>query len=231
MRSKIIVSADDFGIRSVSQSILPLARTGKIDRVSVLIRYVTSEQDIRDLIATGVKIDLHLELIQLVGSGENPTQGALSRGLNFMMRYALGKVRTDAVEQSWMEQIVLFHKRFGRYPDGLNSHEHLHYFPRFFRVATTLAERYRIPFVRFARLGILRQRGVLVSQILDALWKRDKAYYDKRGGTIRDAADFFVSYDWISDLPAFLKKLPEGSSTEIVFHPERDEEYVALERL
>lgn len=228
LRKNIIVSVDDFGIRSVADTILPLAQQGKIDRVSVLINYVSSKEQALALVATGVKIDLHLELIQLVRSGENVTESTLFRGVNFMIRYILGFVSAREVTQAWMHQIERFKELFGQYPDGLNSHEHLHYFPQFFQVALTLGERYDIPFIRFARQGIVKQRGAIVSQILALLWKRDDVYYSAQK-TRRDTADFFVSYDWIDNFDDFLKRLPVGK-IEIVFHPERKSEYEAIEK-
>ena len=227
-KNNIIVSADDFGIRNVAEPILSLARQGKIDRVSVLINYVTSKEQAEELLATGVKIDLHLELIQLIRSGERVEGSALLRGMNFAIRSAFGLVRVSEVERLWIDQIKAFKKMFGRYPDGLNSHEHLHYFPKFFRIALSLSERYHIPFVRFARKGIIGQKTSMVFRILSFLWKKDSAYYDAQQQLI-DTTDFFVSYDWIDDFDNFLKYAPLGV-TEIVFHPERQCEYDAIDK-
>jgi predicted glycoside hydrolase/deacetylase ChbG (UPF0249 family) len=229
-RNDIIVSVDDFGIRSVAEAILPLARQGKIDRVSVLINYVTSKEQVEALLATGVKIDLHMELIQLVGSGEKVEESTVFRGMNFVTRYALGHVRDNDVELAWTQQIMRFRELFGRYPDGLNSHEHLHYFPRFFRIAIALGARYDIPFVRFARKGIMKQNKAIVSRILAFFWPKDRHYYTTQAVNMsRETADFFVSYDWLDDFDNFLTHLPKGN-TEIVFHPERPDEYAVIER-
>lgn len=227
-REKVIVSVDDFGIRNVAEAILPLAKQGKVDRVSVLINYVTSRSQADELAATGVKIDLHLELIDLIKSGKEDNGMALLRGINFVLRYAFGTVRSDDVERSWAAQIERFRELFGRYPDGLNSHEHVHYFPRFFRVALMLSDRYGISFMRFARKGVLEKKSSVAARILSFLWSRNVSYYVDHTGS-RETSDFFVSYDWISDFEAFLKDMPDGK-TEIVLHPERKNEYDAVER-
>lgn len=226
-REKIVVSVDDFGIRNVADAILPLAKQGKVDRVSVLINYVKSEAQASELAATGVKIDLHLELIDLIKSGANAEGNAVLRGANFAFRYAFGMVGTSDVERAWTAQIGRFRELFGRYPDGLNSHEHVHYFPRFFRIALLLGTRYRIPSVRFARKGILEKNASMVARVLSWLWVRDMAYYDA-DKTLKETSDFFASYDWIDDFEDFCRHLPDGK-TEIVFHPERESEYFVIE--
>ncbi|MDD5084243.1 MAG: ChbG/HpnK family deacetylase [Candidatus Moranbacteria bacterium] len=227
LRKKVIVSVDDFGIRKVADAILPLAKEGKIDRVSVLINYVTDQNQVAELLATGVKIDLHLELIDLIKSGSEAKESAVFRGVNFAFRYVFGLVNATDVERSWTQQIERFKEVFGRYPDGLNSHEHVHYFPRFFKVALMLRNRYHIPFVRFARCGILEETSSVVARILVLLWKKNTAVYAADAES-KETSDFFVSYDWIADFDSFIQGMPEGR-TEIVFHPERKIEYDVIE--
>lgn len=228
LREKVIVSVDDFGIRNVADAILPLAQQGKLDRVSVLIQYVTSQAQADALKATGVKIDLHLELIDLIKSGATEEGSALFRGLNFMVRYMFRMVNPSNVERAWIEQIERFKEVFGQYPDGLNSHEHVHYFPQFFKVIMALGDRYYIPFIRFSQKGILNYETSMVGRILAFLWSKDVSYYQSHA-TLHETPDFFVSYDWITDAEKFLQTLPEGK-TEIAFHPERKSEYEAIEK-
>lgn len=228
LREKVIVSVDDFGIRNVADTILPLAKQGKIDRVSVLIQYVVSQEQADALKATGVKIDLHLELIDLIKSGATEDGSALVRGFNFAVRYMFRMVNPNNVERAWIDQIEQFKELFGQYPDGLNSHEHVHYFPQFLRVALELGDRYHIPFIRFARIGILKGEASFVGRILAFLWSKDLGYF-QLNALSHETSDFFVSYDWITDVDVFLKTLPEGK-TEITFHPERKNEYDAIEK-
>lgn len=221
VREKLVVSVDDFGIRNTVSVILPLAQAGKVDRVAVLINYLRSREDAEALKATGVKIDLHLEAIRLIRSGDKVKESALIRAINFGVRYCLGLVTKKRIEREWTAQIERFKEMFGRYPDGLNSHEHIHFFPRFFHVFTLLGERYQIPFLRFSHQGILRQPHSLVSSILSSLWQRDR---QKVAVQNMPTSDFLVSFDWLKNPTAFFAALPEGK-TEIVFHPERPEEY------
>jgi len=228
-RKRIIVAADDYGIRDSADFILKLAKQGKIDRVSVLVNYV-SREEAAALLETDVKIDLHLELIKLVGSGEKIEESAVSRGFNFVFRYALGFVTAKKVEVEWRFQIERFRDIFGRLPDGLNSHEHLHYFPRFFPAFMKLAREYGISYVRFGRRSIHPDfHRSIVAKILSTLWKMNLKHF-RKSGQLR-TSDLFVSYDWFDDFNEIPRLLSESEGDiEIAFHPERKDEYVVVER-
>lgn len=230
-RKKIIVSVDDFGIRKVADAILPLAKNRKVDRVSVLVRYLTpGSEDVKALLATGVKLDLHMELIDLIKSGESEYEGAIGRGINFVFRALCGKVSRKAVKKAWTSQIERFKEVFGKYPDGLNSHEHVHFFPQFFSVALELQKEFNIPFIRVAKHGVIRQKGVLVSSVLSWLWKRDGRILKEESDSAIVTSDYFISFDWITNEKDFFESLPDGV-TEVVFHPERTMEYERIQQL
>lgn len=221
IRNRFIITADDYGIRQTAEPILRLVHEGKVDRVAVLIHYVSLDQA-RALLASGVKIDLHLELIGVLRSGDKVKESPLWRGINFFMRYATGLLTTKQVETEWNDQIRRFRELFGRLPDGLNSHEHLHFFPDFSRVFIALTKRYQITYVRFSRRGmLLSQNFTLIGKILSFLWKRTAHLY--RTETFA-TSDYLVSLDWISDFEAFSREMPTGT-VELVVHLEREEDY------
>ncbi|MBI2439536.1 MAG: ChbG/HpnK family deacetylase [Candidatus Moranbacteria bacterium] len=223
-RERFVVVADDYGIRQTAEPILRLVREGKIDRVSVLIHYVSHEQA-EALLATGVKIDLHLELIGLLKRGYKMHENTFLRGANFLWRYFFGLLTAKKVETEWRDQIERFHELFRRYPDGLNSHEYVHHFPKFFRVFLGLAKRYDIGYVRFGKKGMLTDmHSALVGNILSFLWKQTKTSYEKQPVP---TSDYLVSFDWFGDFNAFAKQVPQGP-IELVVHPEREDEYRAL---
>jgi predicted glycoside hydrolase/deacetylase ChbG (UPF0249 family) len=224
IRENFIVTADDYGIRQTAEPILRLAHEGKVDRVAVLIHYVSPDQA-QALLRSGVKIDLHLELIGLLKSGTKVRENPVSRGLNFCFRYYLGFLSEKRVRQEWQTQIERFQELFGRVPDGLNSHEHLHFFPKFSRVFVELAKQHHISFLRFGRKGILLpQNFTLTGKILDMLWKRARHLYSD---TTWETSEYVVSLDWLLDFDAFSRQLPEGT-IELVVHPEREEDYRTL---
>lgn len=224
IRERFIITADDYGIRQTAEPILRLAHEGKVDRVAVLIHYVSPDQA-RALIASGVKIDLHLELIALLKSGEKVEESPISRGLNFCVRYYTGLLPAKKVAHEWETQIKRFEELFGRLPDGLNSHEHLHFFPKFSRIFVTLAKQYRIGYLRFGRRGmLLLQDFTLTGKILSLLWERARHHYV---GQSFETSDYVVSLDWLTDFTDFSRQLPAGT-VELVVHPEREEDYRAM---
>jgi predicted glycoside hydrolase/deacetylase ChbG (UPF0249 family) len=158
LRRKITVAADDYGIRETAGSILELAQKKRLDRVAVFSERVTDD-DMRALLETGVAIDIHLELIRLLKTGQEDEGSALSRGMNFFFRRIFGVVNQRKVQGEWRRQIILFRDRFGRLPDGLNSHEHVHYFPEFFSVAVDLAQEFGISRVRLGSEGMAERYG------------------------------------------------------------------------
>lgn len=220
-REHFIVTADDYGIRQTAEPILRLVHEGKVDRVAVLIHYVSLDQA-KALLASGAKIDLHLELISLLKSGDKVRESAFFRGINFFMRYITGLLVTKDVEREWRGQIEHFRDLFGRLPDGINSHEHLHFFPAFSRIFIALAKEYHIDYVRFSRRGmLLSQDFSLIGKILTLLWSRTAHLY--RGEAFH-TSDYLVSLDWLSDFRTFVNTLPEGT-VELVVHLEREEDY------
>jgi predicted glycoside hydrolase/deacetylase ChbG (UPF0249 family) len=226
LRERFIISADDYGIRQTAVPILQLARMGKIDRAAVMVNYVTKEAA-QALLLTDVKIDIHLDLIRLLKRGERPGDQTLWRGLHFTSRFLLGHLSTKKVEKEWRHQIEKFRELFGRFPDGLNSHEHTHFFPIFFRVAARLSTEYHIPHIRLSRRGmLLNLHSSIIGHILSRLRGEDRKVFEASRFT---TSDYLVSYDWIRDWKKFTEKLPPAGTVEIVFHPERREEFNFLE--
>lgn len=222
----MIVATDDYGIRRTADAILPLVRAGKVDRVAAMVRYV-SVDDAKKLVATDVSIDIHLDLIEIIKSGEKMYDGALKRAVGFLVRFLAGTATPERAREEWKKQIELFREKFGRLPDGLNSHEHVHYFPGFFTVVLDLAEEYHIPYIRFGSHGISSERKVpLVGRILRFLrWWNYPVYVR----TPVPTSEYNTSFDWLRRPRYFLSHLPEGK-TEIAFHPERDEERQWMEK-
>lgn len=221
IRDRFIVTADDYGIRQTAEPILRLVHEGKVDRVAVLIHYVSLDQA-KALLESGAKIDLHLELIGVLKTGDKVRESAVTRGVNFFMRYITGLLTADQVEAEWNDQIRRFQELFGRLPDGLNSHEHLHFFPDFSRVFVSLAKRHSIRYVRFSRRGmLLSQNFNLIGKVLSFLWGRTVHLY--RNETF-ETSEYLVSLDWLSDFASFSREMP-GGTVELVVHLEREEDY------
>lgn len=220
-RKKLIISADDFGISpKANRNILELAGQKKIDRVAVIADGDMEAEEIQKLLAFGVKLDIHLDSVEQISHGELTKQNNWRRLLLFLAKYCTGKLSAEKMEKSWIRQIEKFKEKFGRYPDGLNSHQHIHYFPIYFKIALKLHNYYNIPYIRFGKIGFLGNKTV-VKSILFFLRKRNRSRFIMSNCP---SSDYMVSLDWISDIDIFLKNLPDDI-TELVCHPERDKEF------
>lgn len=222
-QKRFIVASDDYGIRETSEPILDLARRGKLDRVAVLANHVSEEQA-RALLATGVSLDIHLEIIELLGRGAETGDGNVKRLANFVRHLCAGRLAGKHIEREWRDQITRFRTLFGKLPDGFNSHEHIHYFPSLFRIYVGLARELGIGYVRFGRRGVpALARCPLVARILSTfIWLNRRTY--ARSGL--SSSDYLVSFDWVMRDTAWTRRLAAGS-VELVLHPERPEEYQA----
>ncbi|MFA6183807.1 MAG: ChbG/HpnK family deacetylase [Parcubacteria group bacterium] len=225
-KENFIFSVDDFGISAkANQNILKLARAGKIDRVSVMSHGVFSKEEIDQLLETKVRLDLHVDMRNDINPKRKLTDGAIRRGIFFGLNYFLGKTSVKFVEKQWESQINNFQKIFDVNPDGINSHEHVHFFSPYFEVIVRLSKKYGIRHVRFGKESN-KERG-LTNLILHCFRRRNDQMFLKSN---LESSDFMVSFDWIKDF----KNISDYSSDkkiEIIFHPERDEEMKFLENV
>lgn len=227
MKNKLIIVADDYGVREASLPILRLAKEGVVDRVAVLARFVSTE-DARALSETGVALDIHLELIRLLGRGEHDGDSLILRLGNFLWHVLRGDLAPKRVEEEWKAQIEIFREKFGRLPDGMNSHEHVHFFPFFFSSFLRVAEEYTIGYIRFGSQGILGDIRVHPAKnILSVLHGLNRILWRAQ---LLPTSDYLVSADWIDDVRHFVRHLPDGQ-IEIVAHPKRPHEVKFLRAL
>ena len=215
-KQQLIITADDYGIREASEPILTLAKEGMLDRVAVLARFV-SKEDAERLSVTGVTLDIHLDLTQLLKRGQHEGDSFVHRMGNFMWHWLRGDLSPQKVEAEWREQIELFRQKFGRLPDGMNSHEHIHFFPPMFRDFLEIAREYDMQYVRFGThdtLGTSRFHGAQI--VISCLHRLNRRAWKQ---SPHNTSQYLVSADWIDDVDKFCAYLPEGE-TEIVTHPE-----------
>lgn len=226
-REKLILTADDFGKSpEANANILTLAQAGKLDRISVLINKPLSPQEIDALLQTGVKIDIHLSLptgirVNKLSYGES----ALKRSVLFILKYLSGQISTARMEKEWHQQIEKFKLIFGKNPDGINSHQHIHFFSPYFKIVLHLAQEYSINYVRLGNDRLLKG-STNVYRILSLFQKTNKRHL---GALKINSSDHLVSLDWIPNFDQFLDNLPSGT-TEIICHPERRHEHELLEK-
>jgi predicted glycoside hydrolase/deacetylase ChbG (UPF0249 family) len=215
------ISVDDFGISKITnERILEILQHPRLKRIAVMTNGSITEAEKEALLNSGKMIDIHLEL---PGSKNNLKEHQKLHGsfwdrvVNFFRQVLVGTYSQTRIEASWRSQILRFQEIFGRLPDGINSHEHSHFFPPFFFVAKNLAQEFNIPFVRFGSRASYKWHPVAL--VLCVLRLVDTALF--RGGFLTSKELF--SYDWNIS--------PEEENkpyAEILYHVERDEEYVLL---
>lgn len=231
-RKNIIISADDFGIsRLASQNILSLAKKNKIDRAEVMVSKNITPEEVRLLIDSRIKIDIHFHLAkekidQWQTEKRNLDEGAAKRIAVFLFNYISGKNRSKKVEKEWENQINDFIKIFGRKPDGISSHEYIHFFPPYFKIFSKISKKYNIEYMRFGRE--YPKTINLISLILNILRMINYPAF-KNSKTV--TSDLMVSFDWIGNPKQHIYQIFSGKKAEIIFHPEKEEEYKILDQI
>jgi predicted glycoside hydrolase/deacetylase ChbG (UPF0249 family) len=227
---KITISADDFGIsRWANENIFQLIEQKKIDRVEIMIgeKNITPEH-VAKLIASGIKLNIHLHLSKdklpfWQNNRRKLETGTLKRTFLFLFGYFFGENRPQKVAKEWESQIQQFQKLFGKNPDGVSSHEHIHFFPSYFRATLKLSLKNNIPYVRLGKYWAKEKNKICL--ILNSLRKIDYIFFKKFGLA---SSDFLISYDWLTDFDEFLKNYPADKQIEVIFHPEKDNEFKFL---
>lgn len=225
-RHHIAVSADDFGISPrANNNTLHLVMLGKINRVGVMAYGKISDEEIRNLAKHDVKLDIHLDILHKFHDSRSKRKGVFLRGIYFLAKLTTGKISSKKIESDWRLQIEKFREKFGKNPDGINSHEHIHFFPPFFKIALKLQEEYSIPYIRFGD-SVFMLHNKPVAHILH--WLRiinRKRFLDS--GFVSSGS--FISLDWIDDMDKFSNALPNGT-IEIACHPERLDEFEKIKK-
>ena len=225
-RHRITISADDFGVSPrANENILYLISLGKIDRVSVMAYGKFSEKEIEKLVRSKVKLDIHLDILHEFHEDRKKRQSAFIRVLEFLGKLVSGKLSSKKVKADWVSQIEKFKIIFGKNPDGINSHEHVHLFPPFFKIVLGLQEKYSIPYVRFGD-SVFMLHNKPVAHILHWLRIINRSACLKSGCV---SSESFISLDWIKNVENFLNNLPEGQ-IEIACHPELAEDFVKIKK-
>lgn len=225
-RKRLIISADDFGVSPrANRNILFLITLGKIDRVEVMVNGIMSPKEIDELSRSGIKIDIHLDISHEFDDDRKNKTGSFIRIAGFLGKLFTGEILPSKVKKEWEEQFETFKNIFGRYPDGISSHEHVHFFPPFFKIALELQTKYDIPYIRFGDSTKVTHHNP-IAYILHLL-KIFNLRACKKVACV--SSSILVSLDWIKNLDFFLDNLPDGT-IEIACHPELAEDFVKIKK-
>jgi len=205
---RLIINADDCSLTpGVTRGILKAHDGGILTSTTVLINLPLEDWTVRDLQKRkqlGVGLHLNVTLGEPV---------SLSRRVPSLVKEG-GRFRRPADYQTklpslqdiireYEAQIRLFEKRFGRKPDHLDTHHHLHDHPLFFRALSSAAGKWKIP-IRRSRIFQLAEwtREVKNLSTTDYLFGNLEARFHWEMGSFL----------------AVVENLPEGAS-EIGCHP------------
>lgn len=225
-RKNLIVSADDFGIsQAANNNILALAEAGKLDRVAIMTHGVFSSEEITRLKNSGTQLDIHLDSNHQISIKRKLSDGVFIRGFKFLGKLLSDYFSAHSNQLQWENQLQDFHALLGKYPDGINSHQHIHFFPAYFKIIARLAKKYNINFIRFGKKGLIRSHN-LVYYILCCLRKINQK---KFLSFYLNSSDYMLSFDWSKNISKTLTQLPAGT-IEIVCHPERPEEFEFIQK-
>jgi predicted glycoside hydrolase/deacetylase ChbG (UPF0249 family) len=227
LRRKIVITADDFGIsEKANVSILKLAKAGKLDRVAVIPHGIFTGQEIGELIGSGIKIDAHLNITEDILGKRKIKENVIKGMLAFLLSLFLGRINKKKTRDLWERDVKNFKEKFKRNPDGINSHQHVHFSSKYLKIALDLMEKYDIKFIRFGKKSLLGDKNK-VKNILGVLRKKNKKIFFESG---QESTDYFVSLDWVKNPNYFFQNIPNGT-VELVCHPEREEEFKFIETM
>jgi predicted glycoside hydrolase/deacetylase ChbG (UPF0249 family) len=140
-RRRIWLCADDYGISSaVNVAIRDLVVRRRLNATSVMVvapSFHRSEAHALDILNTGtarVAIGLHLTLtapFRPLGSAYRPVRdGAFLSLPATMVRAVLHRLSHAALKSEIVAQLRMFVHTFGRVPDFIDGHQHVHLFPQ-----------------------------------------------------------------------------------------------------
>jgi len=236
VQRKIWLCADDYGISSaVNGAIRNLVVRGRLNATSVMVAapaFSRSEAVALEMLNSGtsrrVAIGLHVTLtapFRPLSAGFRPQRGGAFLPLKEMLlRGALHLLQRRALAVEIASQFQAFVTAFGRAPDFVDGHQHVHLFPQIrdavLDVVTAVA-----PNAWVRQCGSARRRsGDYKAMVLDRL----SGSFRRRAGTY----DFNASDnpDYAAMFKGFFAGLPAGSV--VMCHPGMvDNELVRLDPL
>jgi len=158
MERRIVINADDFGLcEGVNKGIVEAHSKGVLTSATLMANMPAAQKAVdlaKHLPKLGVGVHLNLtngkplcqdEDVKRLLNAEGDF--GLSPGKLAIVSIVTGKVRA-AIETELAAQIQWVIDR-GIKPTHLDSHKHIHSFPAIFRIVCRLAERFKIPAIRF----------------------------------------------------------------------------------
>jgi predicted glycoside hydrolase/deacetylase ChbG (UPF0249 family) len=231
----IWLCADDYGMSpAVNVAIRGLVVRGRINATSVMVvtpnfsRSEAASLNILNASETRVAIGLHVTLTtpyQPLSRNFQPVRDGIFLSNRETARHCfLHLLRREVVEKEISSQLQEFMTAFGRLPDFIDGHQHVHLFPQI-REALLSVVKNVAPNVwvrQCGRIGPLHKRVADGQAIaLDILSSGFRRLADRYGVRVNPAFagtyGFAEDADYAQIFPRFLRGLPDGSV--VMCHP------------
>jgi predicted glycoside hydrolase/deacetylase ChbG (UPF0249 family) len=246
---RIWLCADDYGLsHGVNAAIRDLVLRGRINATSVMViaapgraRSESASLAILNADRRRVAIGLHLTLtspFKPLSRDYRTTRNGEFLPLATTFALALGRgLRTSDLRAEVIAQIEAFKTAFGRRPDFVDGHQHVHVLPQV-REAVLSTVREVAPEIWVRQCGsaqpLIQQLGERKGLVISVLSRAFRRRAEKLGIATNPAFagtyDFRGSPDFASLFPQFLEGLPDGGV--VMCHPGFvDDELRALDPL
>jgi len=239
----IWLCADDYGISpAVSGAIRDLIARRRINATSVMVTAPSfspaEAAALREAAGSHAAIGLHLTLTAPFpphSHGFHPLRHGAFLPLAAMARRGLSRSLQPALLDAEVAgQFAAFHAAFGRAPDYVDGHQHIHVFPQISE-ALLRVSKHAAPHAWLRQCGRVARKGADPKGfILDALSRRFRRLAEAHG--LRTNPAFAGTYafragaDYSKLFPRFLDGLPGGSV--VMCHPGKvDAELIRLDPL
>lgn len=232
---RIFLVADDYGISpAVSAAIRDLIARGKLNATSVMVGTPSFERSeaasLSVLNAAGPRaaIGLHVTLtapFKPLSEGYRPLRnGSFLRLEDTGGSAMLRRLDPESLKREIAAQFRAFASAFGRPPDYVDGHQHMHIFPQI-RDAVLAVTKEHAPeaWIRqCGRVGALHRRladpkGLFLDWLSVAFRRRAAQSGIRTNPAFAGTYDFSPRADFAALFPGFLENLPEGSV--VMCHP------------
>jgi chitin disaccharide deacetylase len=221
--------ADDYGIsRAVNAAIRDLLARGSINATSVMVVASGFDDDeaakLRPLRA-GAAIGLHLTLtapFRPLSDGYGPTrQGAFLSLRDTFIASILRRLSAQALTAEIEAQVARFTAAFGRLPDFIDGHQHVHLFPgidaSLLFVARQSAPGAWVRQCGRASISLSDRKGVVLNMLSRRFRKRAQAFGVRTNPAFAGTYGFHSDANFADLFPRFLDGLPDEGV--IMCHP------------
>lgn len=210
MEKYLIVNADDFGLTpSVCEGILDAHEKGIVSSTTSFVNRKISKTTLKHAkLFKNLGIGIHLNITTgapLTASSKIKSLMDKTGQFRKLFPQNLYKVKPVEIWTEWLGQIKEFERIWGRLPTHLDSHHHVHAYPKIWKIFWRMAKKFQVPFrlprnqfVKSLRQEAGQQKILLVDRVWGNL--NPKIYWTE------------------PRVKSAIKKMKKGSH-ELVCHP------------